>query len=994
MPISVDGPQTIILTNEERDSGIIGDKKLYDAVEAFFKDGLVVIENAIDVTIINRLNERMLQDTEKLLSGGGNAQFNHLNKDPTNQGAAKGGNLSQVPPIEKGWFFPEIYGNKHGANIISHILGPHPEVHFIRSNTLLATDDRQLVHADILCQHPEHPFGIVLNTFLVDVGIENGTTEIWLGTQNTNMEYHRKVGDPSISEDKHAGMPNPTNETRIMLAIVYYAAWYKNGLATTMPESLRPIVENLEVSSKSKIAVKWVPDEGYNYLNNEFSRNFSSTLTPWIWEEIEKLEETRECTRRKIKCDKQIPCSRCRRMGARCIRERVMVSSVAARHGQELSFLKQLEKKLRSPKVKIIDISTEISQRIAAIQDGKAKPSEIFPASKQYSREDLANSLPVEVLDSKVIRTGRNGSDKVPEYAATVTLESLAWGRHYGACYPHRHCNCYSYRSPSEIISISSDLSNLPPGLANQVFTSQVTTILKDPNLLPSISDSTKLVNFHITHLAWHHGTLHAPTFLEQCEIFWSTGKPPHSLWVALYLAVLSSTMWSIQNSIIHQRALSIFVEEDAPRNLFLAMVETLYSEKFLEYVSMYSIQAIAISTEVAHNLGLSDLNATLVAAGIRLSQCIGLHKIIALPPSEIETTDRWHETVERELGKRIWCQLVIQDHFGLCFTDSYNINPKHCLTELPRNCDDYDLKERGDNIPTITSYIRTLAHMATLVPRLFDELGPLWSRKPLREQYQDVINGDREMRCLVGDIPSFLLREDTTEQSLKKPWLDIARRSLAITAAEKIILIHRPFLFPSFQTARYPHTRSTCVGAATTIVREYANIVAADHISLWTHTAYCVTASIVLCLQLLYPQNDLPDQNGGEKVTLAQIEQKYCDLVSTTRKHLANRRGDVIATRGVRLIDTILSVGGFGSLGRISEGVSIGQSSSQDGAPNVHIDLREVVAQFLTEDQTKFDLSVERWDYTTNVELPLDMDVVDVDFDTWFEGVFGEQGI
>ena len=62
---------------------------------------------------------------------------------------------------------------------------------------------------------------------------------------------------------------------------------------------------------------------------------------------------------------------------------------------------------------------------------------------------------------------------------------------------------------------------------------------------------------------------------------------------------------------------------------------------------------------------------------------------------------------------------------------------------------------------------------MATLVPRLFDELGPLWSRKPLREQYQDVIRGDREMRRLVGEIPSFLLREDTNNQILKKPWLD-----------------------------------------------------------------------------------------------------------------------------------------------------------------------------------------------------------------------------
>lgn len=61
-----------------------------------------------------------------------------------------------------------------------------------------------------------------------------------------------------------------------------------------MPESLRPVVKDMEESSRSKIAAEWVPDEGYNYLDNPFSRNFSSSLTPWIWEEIERLEATQE----------------------------------------------------------------------------------------------------------------------------------------------------------------------------------------------------------------------------------------------------------------------------------------------------------------------------------------------------------------------------------------------------------------------------------------------------------------------------------------------------------------------------------------------------------------------------------------------------------------------------------------------------------------------------------------------------------------------------
>jgi hypothetical protein len=74
-PATNDGPQVIVLTDEERDSGVMGDKSLYDAIEAFFTDGCVVVENAIDLTLVDKLNERMLQDTKKLLSGEGEPFF-------------------------------------------------------------------------------------------------------------------------------------------------------------------------------------------------------------------------------------------------------------------------------------------------------------------------------------------------------------------------------------------------------------------------------------------------------------------------------------------------------------------------------------------------------------------------------------------------------------------------------------------------------------------------------------------------------------------------------------------------------------------------------------------------------------------------------------------------------------------------------------------------------------------------------------------------------
>ncbi|CAI6099415.1 unnamed protein product [Clonostachys chloroleuca] len=314
MPSATDAPVMIRLSDEERNAGSLSDHHLYDAVEAFFSDGFVVLENAVELDKIDRLNERMLKDTQKLLAGEGLSHYAPLNSKVAENGAKAGGNLSQVPPLEKEWLEPQIFANKQAAKIISYILGPQPEVHFLRSNTLLNTNDRQRVHSDMRFEHPTHPFAITQNVCLCDCSPENGMTELWLGTQNTGVEIRPQLGEPFIQESVveerrkirpplyprvkkgsilirdlrlwHAGMGNPTDNVRILLTINYYAGWYRNGALVHFPESLKPHVESLEGYAGIKIAATYEPDNGFNYLESKFSNNFSSVLHPEVWEKI------------------------------------------------------------------------------------------------------------------------------------------------------------------------------------------------------------------------------------------------------------------------------------------------------------------------------------------------------------------------------------------------------------------------------------------------------------------------------------------------------------------------------------------------------------------------------------------------------------------------------------------------------------------------------------------------------------------------------------
>lgn len=69
MPAPADAPLMLDLSPEEVRTGVLSDEHLFDAVDAFYRDGVIVLKNAIDVAKIDALNERMLKDTEKILSG-------------------------------------------------------------------------------------------------------------------------------------------------------------------------------------------------------------------------------------------------------------------------------------------------------------------------------------------------------------------------------------------------------------------------------------------------------------------------------------------------------------------------------------------------------------------------------------------------------------------------------------------------------------------------------------------------------------------------------------------------------------------------------------------------------------------------------------------------------------------------------------------------------------------------------------------------------------
>lgn len=261
----------------EKASGTLSQRNLQTALEALHQNGIVVLEDIIDPELLDRLNERMKLDTRALIAKGNEGPFNY-----------NLGNLQQSPPYELDHFSPTIFFNPLATGLSSAYLGGKPTVSFISSNAAVKAEEGQPVHVDADFDHPRIPFATVVNVGLVDMEPRNGSTQLWLGTHASTsiqdqegahgdrasgrikqelLDARSKVSpplQPTVSKGSvvvrdlrlwHAGMPNRTDDIRIMLAMIHFAPWYRQRMTLDMPKDFKQLIaeqNNMGISVPAK----------------------------------------------------------------------------------------------------------------------------------------------------------------------------------------------------------------------------------------------------------------------------------------------------------------------------------------------------------------------------------------------------------------------------------------------------------------------------------------------------------------------------------------------------------------------------------------------------------------------------------------------------------------------------------------------------------------------------------------------------------------------
>lgn len=206
------------------------------------------------------------------------------------------------------------------------------------------------------------------------------------------------------------------------------------------------------------------------------------------------LRCSQECKRRKVRCDKTVPCQPCRKLGteSQCALETVELSTKRTKSRQEIAFLRQLQLSLGSSAATARqDALHRINHRLSLLETGQ-EPIQSERSSNQKSAfSDVLNDQNDDAFDT------------------AMALMRLGRG------YPN-------LSDPT-----------IPVGEAQNALSLW-------PSHLPEEQHARCLVEYYLENLSWHHNVLHHSDFLNQCEAFWVTGEVIASQWMSLYLAVLA----------------------------------------------------------------------------------------------------------------------------------------------------------------------------------------------------------------------------------------------------------------------------------------------------------------------------------------------------------------------------------------------------------------------------------------------------------------------
>ncbi|EEU35996.1 uncharacterized protein NECHADRAFT_21902, partial [Fusarium vanettenii 77-13-4] len=553
------------------------------------------------------------------------------------------------------------------------------------------------------------------------------------------------------------------------------------------------------------------------------------------------------CRERKLRCNRQFPCTNCIARGVLC-------QAPAAAGGREAP-----ETPLAEPQVS----NDQLLRRLESL--------EALLAARTSQRE-LASPEPTSNEDAGQRRLSSNVQNWLSD---ALLLERLCMGPKAG---DSAHSNPIVVRTcPVRLITRPWSFvfqNEALPSLA--VHPEPIRCVW-----LPERQETKRLVDKYISDISFIHHVIHGPSVRRLVDQVYDTinqGNPAPMGPIALLLAIFAN-------------ATCLWTPQDLSRNLFCGVSEarsqaSLWQKAGIEvldhiqqgpHVSLEATQALVILCYSVVNLeGVSIKYRALFSRAITMARELGLHCIDS--PRHVFGNRAGFTRLEAEVGRRVWWYLCTTDWIlaGLSGTlgGAYTIHPSQMAVHKPQNVDDEDCIDGEEIIgkpldqPTCMSYFLERIRFAEIF-RASLESAQFAALSPDTISFQLVQELEARMSRFWDDAPDFLcFNHISSVMNRNANKLTIQGYILNLFVHGQRCRAHLPYLARGQAGPAYTTSRAACVESARLIIRMEMRLEEDEHDFASTRLRMSIVLHHIFLAFLVLLLEICLDTNGPRQIS------------------------------------------------------------------------------------------------------------------------------
>ncbi|BGP47966.1 hypothetical protein JCM10450v2_003835 [Rhodotorula kratochvilovae] len=617
-----------------------------------------------------------------------------------------------------------------------------------------------------------------------------------------------------------------------------------------------------------------------------------------------------ECKRRKIKCDRKIPCSSCLKRGdadacnwedAKIEPEKqpfalaTEVDEMRAR----LSLLERFINKLPPP------LKTSFKElgitHMGELPKGDLKKEDMagldFAQFESMSVEQPGRRVPppdsLGVMDNIIFdglkhRGAVDGLQEPEKRDLTRMLTSIVAPR-------------VVYTGPS----LSTNLGLDPCFSQEELDSERIRLLDKIYRQLPDKKESKEAVDRYFCQFDWFFSILHHDTWWAEYERFWEMVEGGRKFevdpaWLAMYCFILALSSDESMHLACPStpEATSAWEDQSAKYQACaqkLIMLADPFGRPQARLVQITTF--FACWTLISAHGGEFGRFSSWLACGIRVAQKMGLHQLTDDPENMPPDDPAWppgKNALKRETALRIWGFLCFFDHLSASARfKAYMIHPSHTTTPPLSNVNWNQLSPTEWRIAPSPRSDASLEYHKLMMARVSRKTFDLLIAGSDTFNYGTILELDKDYRDLLDGLPD-VWQQEYASLELKDPVVRNKRYLAMQGAHNRLVRLHRPFLVKGWEpNSKFAYSTDACIRSAKVVLLSHHNNLDINR-NLRMMYSHTLSAAIVLFADLYHAIDiDAPD---------AEIESKK-ETLALSLEVFAKDIQDKVASRHLRVI-------------------------------------------------------------------------------------------